>query len=263
MRRLHAAKNDLDWLPKNYRLLRGAVVGGVWATIGGGVAAMMFFGPHVYYFAGKALLGIGAGGYWVGDRVSKGIVKGRLTKLASGQVDLARLSNSEDGELVHVRGTVRATSKVASMLGSAGGVYRRVRASFGDLVMIDEEAVDFELVDAEGHAIIVETERARWLVHDRKLQTVSLHELGPFFVHDNVARVIESPKKFGFSMRPTTYRASEVMLHDGDEVEVVGYKSRRVDQSIVERLARETPMRATLRGGKELPVMISRVKEAS
>ncbi len=51
--------------------------------------------------------------------------------------------------------------------------------------------------------------------------------------------------------------ASETMLRAGDEIEAVGYKSRKVDLSIVDRMARETPMRATLRGGKDLPLILS------
>ena len=51
--------------------------------------------------------------------------------------------------------------------------------------------------------------------------------------------------------------AAEILLRPGDEVEAVGYKSRKVDASVVDRLARETPMRATLRAGKELPVILS------
>lgn len=263
MRRLHAAKDDLDWLPKNYRLLRNVIVGSVWATIGGGLAAGMMFGAHVFVF-GKVFVMIGAGGYWLGDRVSKSVVSSRLAKLASGQVDLARLSNSDDGDLVHVRGTVRATSKVEAMLGGVAGVYRRVRASIGERVLIEEQAVDFELVDAEGNAIVVEADRARWLVNDRILETVSLDQLQAFYDDAKVDKMISNPRRrFGFSSRSNTYKATEAMLCHGDEVEVVGYKSRKVDQRMANRMERETPMRATLRGGKELPVMISRVKEAS
>jgi len=50
------------------------------------------------------------------------------------------------------------------------------------------------------------------------------------------------------------------MLRPGDVVEAVGYKSRKVDPTVLDRLARETPMRATLRAGKELPVILSVVE---
>ncbi len=51
--------------------------------------------------------------------------------------------------------------------------------------------------------------------------------------------------------------ASEILLRDGDLVEVVGYKSRTVDPRVQSRLERDTPMRATLRTGRELPLLIS------
>jgi hypothetical protein len=40
---------------------------------------------------------------------------------------------------------------------------------------------------------------------------------------------------------------------------VVGYKARVVDQTVASRLARDTPMRASLRSGRLLPLLISRV----
>jgi hypothetical protein len=61
--------------------------------------------------------------------------------------------------------------------------------------------------------------------------------------------------KTGKPMGPVS--AAETVLTDGQVVEIVGYKSRTVDPTIVERLERETPLRATLRGGKELPLLIS------
>jgi hypothetical protein len=57
-------------------------------------------------------------------------------------------------------------------------------------------------------------------------------------------------------------KGAETLLKPGDEIEVVGYKSRKVDPTVQDRLARETPMRATLRAGKDLPVILSRVKTA-
>jgi hypothetical protein len=50
-------------------------------------------------------------------------------------------------------------------------------------------------------------------------------------------------------------KASEYLVADGDSVEILGYKTRMVDIS-VERMERETPFRATLRSGKELPLLI-------
>ena len=53
--------------------------------------------------------------------------------------------------------------------------------------------------------------------------------------------------------------AGEVVLRDGDEVEVVGVKTRSIDPTVEMRLMRDTPERATLRSGKELPLIVSPV----
>jgi hypothetical protein len=269
VRRNHLAKDDLDWLPERYRLLRGAVVASVWSAIGGSLVALMVSGAHVVVF-GKLFVVLGAAGYWVGDRAAKGLIGARLGKLARGQVDLARLSNQEDGELLHVRGTVRAERTIPGMLAYQGaasnGVYRRTRVSFGEVQVIDEEAVDFQLVDKEGNAIAIETDNARLLVHDPKLASWSQPDkLFPLAQPEAAARVVmryDQALSRGRRRGLPAIQAGEIMLRPGDVVEAVGYKSRKVDPTVAERLARETPMRATLRGGKDLPVILSLVGRA-
>lgn len=260
MRRTHLAKDDLDWLPPSYRLLRGAIVGSVWAGVAGGLVAVVVSGGHVFVF-GKVIVALGAAGYWLGDRAAKGLIGARLGKLARGDVDLARLSNEEDGELVHVRGRVRAGDTVASIVSPDAGVYRRTRVAFEEVEVVDEEAVDFQLVDEAGHAVAVESEGARLLVRDDKLVDMGEPErLFPLAVPEAAQRVVQRWKALaqrGKLRRPPRVTASEVVLRPGDLVEVVGYKARKVDPTVVDRLARETPMRATLRAGRELPLILS------
>jgi hypothetical protein len=263
--RNHLAKDDLDWLPERYRLLRGAVVASVWSAIGGSFVALVMSGAHVVLF-GKLFVVLGAAGYWVGDRAAKGLIGVRLGKLARGQVDLARLSNQEDGELLHVRGTVRAERTIPGVVSPETGVYRRTRVAFGEVQVIDEEAVDFQLVDKEGNAIAIEAAAARFLVHDPKLGGWAHPEqlfglAGPEAAARVVARYQQAIERGRHRGLPAI-QAGEVMLRPGDLVEAVGYKSRKVDPTVVERLARETPMRATLRGGKDLPVILSLVTRA-
>jgi len=276
--RNHLAKDDLDWLPERYRLLRGAIIGTVWSAIGGSFVALVYSGAHVVVF-GKLFIVLGAAGYWVGDRAAKGLIGARMGKLARGQVDLARLSNEEDGELVHVRGKVRAEGTVesvvsqlraegalAGMLTHDRGVYRRTRVSFGEVQVIDEEAVDFQLVDDQGNAIAIEVGAARLLVHDPKLVSVGKPQpLFPLAEPEAARRVVQRYQQLverGRRRALPVIQAAEVMLRPGDEIEAVGYKSRKVDPTVVDRLARETPMRATLRGGKDLPVILSLVSRA-
>jgi hypothetical protein len=259
VRRNHLAKDDLDWLPERYRLLRGAIVSAVWTGIGGGFLALLW-GAHFIYFGGKMIFALVPAGYWAGDRVSKGIIRARLGKLAHGKVDLARLSNEDDGELVHVRGRVRATSTIAGLVSSEPGVYRRTKVRFGDVDIIDEEAVDFQLVDDAGSAVAIEVEGARLLVHDPKLgRTAFPDRLFPLAQHPSARRMVlryEQMTARGRRARLST-QACETMLRAGDEIEAVGYKARKVDPTIVDRMARETPMRATLRAGKDLPLILS------
>ena len=262
MQRTHLAKDDLDWLPPRYRFLRNVIVGGIWSTLGAGFIALITSGTPVVLF-GKMFVVAGGAGYWLGDWASKSLVKVRLGRLARGKVDLARLSNEDDGELVHVRGRVRATGTVAGIVSSEPGVYRRTRVSFDDIEVIAEEAVDFQLIDGEGHAIGIEVEGARLLVHDPKLGTSLFPErlfalAGPEAARRVVLRYEHMVARNKHRSLPKI-RAGEVMLKPGDEVEAVGYKSRKVDPSVGERLSRETPMRATLCGGKELPLILSLV----
>ena len=265
MRRTHLAKDDLDWLPERYRLLRGLIISGVWTGIATSFFALIWSGAHVIVF-GKIFVVLGAAGHWVGDRAAKGLIGLRLGKLASGDVDLARLSNQEDGELVHVRGRVRASAMVQGLVAPASGVYRRTRAAFGEVQVIDEEAVDFQLVDEQGNAIGIEVEGARLLVHDRKLAAVEDPErLFPLATTPTAQRVVQRYQALvgrGKRRALPAFQASEVMLRPGDVVEAVGYKSRKVDPTVVDRMTRETPMRATLRAGKDLPLILSLVTRA-
>jgi hypothetical protein len=64
-------------------------------------------------------------------------------------------------------------------------------------------------------------------------------------------------KKLAKGKKPPQVSAGEYLLRDGDEVEVVGYKNRTVDVSVESRLERDTPLRATLRSGRELPLILS------
>ena len=52
-------------------------------------------------------------------------------------------------------------------------------------------------------------------------------------------------------------RVADFALRDGDAVEIVGYKSRTVDPTVATRLERDTPFRATLKGGRGLPLLIA------
>ena len=253
MQRTHLLKHDLDWLPPSYRVLRNVVAGGVWTVVVSGLVGMSVFG-HVHMFG---LLGpmLTMGGYLGGGTAARGVLRGRLRKLATGAVDLSKLPTEPDGELVHVAGKVRA-------LGGNRRVYHRSVFSFDGFVrVVHETAENFWLV-GDGEPVLVEVDDARLLAdgkeqmldsEDERVRTLEVlplpRELDRFLAQRAKRR--EKGKK------PRRVRVAEYELVDGAAVEVVGYKSRTIDPTIASRLERDTPFRATLRGGSNLPLLIA------
>jgi hypothetical protein len=260
MERTHLQKHDLDWLPPSYRALRWTVAGAVWTGMAGAAGAFFYLVGHGggVYLGGKVLVGVGAAGLYAGDEVARRVLRGRLRKLARGEVDLGALKNEEDGELVHVTGRVRARETFAAFLGDARAVFRRmVFLLDAKTPVVHEAAVDFDLVGPAGEAITIEVEGARLLEQPPRAK----HEYPP---HPFLALPLPPATSRPFGARtlralrkPTAIKASEVLLCHGDEVEVVGYKTRRVDPTVASRLERDTPMRASLRSGKALPLLVS------
>jgi hypothetical protein len=255
MQRIHLLKHDLDWLPPSYRAIRWLVAGGLWTGLLGGVVALSII-SHVHFFVfGKGLAVLAAGGYVAGDRAARSVLRGRLRKLAHGGVDLSRLPAEADGELVHVTGKVRA-------LGGAREVYRRVVFSFdGQTRVVRETAVDFWLV-GEGEPVLVDVEAARLLADGKAVQRQSddplVQELEALPLPsqlDNALKHRNKRRAKGKSLNRV--RVADYVLRDGDEVEILGYKSRTIDPTVATRLERETPFRATLKGGHNLPLLIA------
>lgn len=227
----------------------------------GGIVMVPHFPGGVVGGLGKTMV---AGGLYAGDRVARSVLRRRLAKLAHGQVELSRLKQERDGELVHVRGRVRARTDLPGLLDDcAHAVYRRVQIVLGQLRLVHEEAVDFTLMDDDGEVVIVEVSGARLVVPDPKMQR--LRAVGPQAerllalslpkeAHDWLKKRAERQRR-GKSM--PRMAASEFLLQDGEEIDVVGYKNRVVDVSVEGRLERDTPLRATVRAGGELPVILS------
>jgi len=261
--RTHLYKHDLDWLPRSFKIVRWTAAGGIWAVTGALVGAIGV-ASHSGGFIGAVGKPLVLAGLYAGDRSARALLRRRLSKLAHGQVELARLKQEADGELVHVRGRVHARALVNGLVDDgARGVFRRVHASFGQVRVVHEAAIDFALVDEHGESIIVEVEGARLIAPEPKLARVD-------GLAQAVDRLLALPlpkeidrwrakrnKRLAKRKKPERIAASEYLLRDGDEVEVVGYKNRRVDVSVGERLERDTPLRATLRAGRELPLILS------
>jgi hypothetical protein len=265
LQRTHLRRRDLDWLPPSLKAVRWAVAGTIWTGMVGGVAALsVASGGHVNGgLIGGTAKGLVLGGLYGGDWVARTVLRRRLAKLAHGQVELSRLKQEPDGELVHVRGRVKARAELSGLLDEhAPTVYRRVQLALDQLEIVHESAVDFTLVDESGEIVLVQVEGARIVVpgpklikrleqaQEERLLTLPLPKEAQRWLDRRAKR-----QRKGKSL--PRMAAGEFLLRDGDEVEVVGYKSRVVDASVEARLERETPMRATLRSGRALPLILS------
>jgi hypothetical protein len=255
--RTHLLKDDLDWLPGWLKAVRWTVAGTVWTGLFGSLAVVLVFSHGHFFFFGKGLTALALGGFYAGDKSARLFLRRRLAKLARGDVDLARLKHEADGELVHVKGRVRARERLSGLLGGEG-VYRRVNFNIGDVRLVHEAAVDFALVDGSGELVIVQTADSRLISAEPKPVVLGESAAQPLLALElppPAQKVVNDLRQRGKPL--PAIKAAEVLLREGDEVELVGYKSRVVDSTVVERLERETPLRATLRGGKNLPLLIS------
>jgi hypothetical protein len=258
--RTHLLRNDLDWLPRWLKAVRWVVQGGVWTGTFGAAVAMVAAAPEQVFFTANGAAALLAGGIYAGDRLARSMLRKRLTRMAHGDVDIKRLKNEPDGELVHVKGRVRVRERLQGKLGGSG-VFRRLRLKVGDQQVVHEAAADFDLIDESGEMIVVQVAGARLVAPDPELVPLAgdVIALLTSLKLPPKAAVAASEWEFrcksGLPLTPVS--AVETLLSDGQAVEVVGYKSRMVDPTIVERLERETPLRATLRGGRELPLLIA------
>ncbi|MDB4964575.1 MAG: hypothetical protein JWN44_264 [Myxococcales bacterium] len=264
LERTHLGRHDFDWLPPRYRAIRWTVAGGIWTGMVSGVAALSWFAHFNIALFGKGLAVLATGGYVAGDRAARAVMRGRLKKLAQGAVDLQRLPSEPDGELVHVVGRVRLRTPLAGFVATTErAAYRRVLISLDTYRVVHEAAEDFWLVADGSEPVLIEAAQSRLLVADPNPQ---------WYAPDSeVARAVEAlplPTELDRTMQRRSerrqkgkklgrVRVGETLLREGDEVEVVGYKSRTVDLTVATRLERDTPYRATLRAGKSLPLLIA------
>jgi len=259
--RTHRARHDLDWLPPSFKAIRWSVAGTLWGAMAGLLGSAFVFAKPGFFIYGKGIAVLFAGGYYAGDRAAKAVLRGRLAKLAHGRLDLGRLANATDGELVHVRGRVKAEATLPGVLSSVPVVYRRVVFAIGGERWVHEAAEDFRLVDGSGENALVQVAGARLIAPDpkrRKLEGELARAVFDLTIDPELRgredlRVRVSRRDRGQIV------AAELTLRDGDEVEIVGYKTRSVDVTVQDRLMRDTPLRATLRSGKDLPLLVAPV----
>jgi hypothetical protein len=254
-----AATEDLDWLPAEIKAMRWAVAGAIWGGLASLVAIVsLLTNGKFLFFWGKAALVMG--GYYVGDRAAHSLMRSRLARLARGAADLSSFAGEADGQLMHVKGRVRARETLPALLGEERAVYRRVLIQFGGIRVIHEAAVDFALVDEKGERATVQVAGARLLVPDpkRNLFDEEPAELKDLALPAELTKALEERRQMiELGKHVDAIRIGEVIVRDGDPVELVGYKTRTIDINMADRLERDLPLRATLRSGKELPLLIS------
>jgi hypothetical protein len=216
------------------------------------VAGVVVAAPVIAIGLWKPLGLVGVSGAVLGDRAGRVAYRRHARKLAHGQVDLAALSQRDEGELVHVRGRVQAERVLAGVLHDTPGVFRRTVFVLGRKKWVHEAAVDFALIDEKGERVFVHAAGARLLVPTRELMD---------YPAARFERLRSSRLPDGVWLGRGSVPAAEYVLPDGAEVEIVAHKTVTPDATgaIDTGDYRLPPQRATLRSGTELPVIITPV----
>ena len=253
--RTEPTARQFAWLPPSLRTRRRFVTGAIWAATGTLLAGGVALVPPMA-LSWKLLAALGVGGGILGERVGSALVRRHVARLARGEVSLARVHEQTEGEVVYVRGRVRAGTEhgeLQGLLHGVPGVYRRLVFRAGGTRWIHEAAVAFDVVDAHGEWIRVEPRGARLLAPVAELMDYPASAFTGARVTPSLAAVMAGHKVDLAQPIP----ASELVLRDGDEVELVGHKSQTADVTGHGGSFREPPQRAVLRSGDVLPLLIT------
>jgi len=247
--RVHLLGEDLDWAPAAILRLNKVVVASL--VVGATVPAFLKFGPMVWFVPGvMAPVAMRAG-----NRSARALVRRRLGRYARGEVDLSRLRNETDGELLQVTGTVDATHTLDGLLDPRPAVYRRLQVSLGRLQLVHEAATDFALTDDTGQRVRVLATGSRLLCPMGKRYLIEGDAERRVLAEVRRSHIDRILHERGIEQFETM--GDEYLVRPGDRVDIVGYKTRVVDRAIQERLARDDPFRAALRSGERLPLLIA------
>lgn len=182
------------------------------------------------------------------------LVRLAALRLADRVRSVADLAARPPGSLCRIRGRVRARRRVTGLCSPEQGAYRLAwfaartpaedalgRTCVTEYTLTDETGHDFDLVDRDGRSIRIEIGRAQWLARTpraRRLPAEVLRSLppGPFSPDAEV-------------------EGSEILLRDGDAVEIIGYLDSIVDPTD-EHHPRQTQVRLALRGSHDRPLLV-------
>ena len=188
----------------------------------------------------------------LGERGVRALTLRRLRSYAHHISHFAQLEPLADSELVSVRG--RATVVSSTVQGALCGqpaLCCSVDIAMGDFAICHQSAVDFYLEDPHGQRILIRTADAQLSCPNIALSTVhsrDLREILAEFVPHAIDRLVDDD---------IHVRAGQYVLRPGDDVTILGYKTRIVDHRMSERLARDEPYRMALESGPETPVLIA------
>lgn len=191
-------------------------------------------------------------------RMAASLARRMLHRRLAGGADAVRgarqLSAAPDGGRVRLQGTVRALQTTSGVLcpGPVCASRAALLVPFSTGVLVHERAHAFLLEpDDGGGAVRIEPGGGLLLGPARTGGRADPEAIRSVF---SAGAAAEARAALG-SLQGNPH-VQELCIGDGDPVEVVGIKSRRVDPSVVERLPRQTPLRATLEGTEETPLLV-------
>jgi hypothetical protein len=267
LQRTQIAEDDTAWLPLSMRaagaLVGGAAFAGVSALVIGFFVFLLLWGGVIWI--GALSLGLIPITYQLRDTVARAIMRRRMSRFRRTAVQLRDATDRRD-ELIRVRGRLRAQTTIRSLLDDRPVVFRRLVFAMGGLQAVHECGVDVLLDDGSGDPVLVLLEGARFVdadVHPREYRPLPPSVLDALRALDPARQIAETLNDWRIDLTQRglvrTATGAEQVLCDGDEVEVVGHRSRAVDQTMPSRLARDTPFRAALQGSSTMPLLIARV----
>jgi hypothetical protein len=149
----------------------------------------------------------------------------RLTRSAA----LGRLDRERDGELVYVRGRVRARATLPAILSERQAVYRRVTVRAPAERLVHEAATDFWLEDDQGGHASVEVAKSRLLAKAAPFRVYSRSAAWDLLSKHLARRDTLVAPHVGVPRHRVDQRTvaiGEQLLGDGDEVEVWATRRR-------------------------------------
>jgi hypothetical protein len=270
--RTHLANDDLAWVPLSVRAAAELMAAVAFAVVSGLVVAVvvaLYLATHVLWY-GAFFLGIIPAAYQLRNRIAHAAMRRRMQRHRRDAADLPASGGrtAGDGELVRIRGRIRAQNRISALVDKRPVVFRRLAFRFYSLQVVHEAGCDFLVDDGSGEPVLIVIDGARLVADDAGAE--SDRPLDPE-VLDRLEALDPPPAlqdyfndwRIDMAQRGLFSPAAgnERVLCEGDSVEVVGYRCRVVDPSVTSRLERDTPYRAALQGSAAMPLLMASAED--